>query len=341
MLNDRSQLLFKNLMGLYLNDGKPVGSSTLAKLPEIGLSSATVRNVMADLERMGLIHSPHTSAGRVPTDQGYRLFLDSILTYKPLSNQRVESIRSELTLGLNQDELLENASKVLSDLTGLTSLVLMPNKEREVLRHIDFIALSDKRVLVVLVFNDQDVQNRIIELDGGLSIDELQKTANFLNENCLGKTLSEAKGMLVSRMDKIRATANEFMSSIVEATDFILTEQLEKKVPFLVSGKTNLLNYKELADSEKLKALFNAFDQHNEVVNLLDKSMQAQGVQVFVGGECGNPIYQDCSIVTTPYISDGEILGVLGVVGPSRMNYEKVVPNVDVTAKILGSLLKK
>ncbi|MEA1990372.1 MAG: heat-inducible transcriptional repressor HrcA [Pseudomonadota bacterium] len=341
MLNDRSQLLFKNLMGLYLNDGKPVGSTTLAKLPDIGLSSATVRNVMADLEKIGLIHSPHTSAGRVPTDEGYRLFIDSMLTYQPISQQNEATIRNELTVGLNQDDLLENASKVLSGITGMTSLILMPNKEQEILKHIDFIQLGANRVLVVLVFNDQDVQNRIIELDKAISADELQETANFLNEQCVGKNLADAKQYLVARMDNIRATTNEFMSSIVQATDHVLEEQLEQKIPFLVSGKTNLLNYQELASSDKLKALFNAFDQHSEMLSLLDKSMQAQGVQVFVGQECGNSIYQDCSIITTPYEVEGEVLGVLGVVGPSRMDYQKVVPRVDMTAKILGSLLKK
>lgn len=341
MLNDRSQLLFRNLMGLYLNEGKPVGSTTLAKLPDVGLSSATVRNVLAELEKMGLIHSPHTSAGRVPTEVGYRLFIDSMLTYKPLSEQSQRSIRDELTNGLSQDDLLESTSKVLSGITGMTSLVLMPKKEQEVLRHIDFIPLSSNRVLVVLVFNDNDVQNRIIELDQDFSADELQQTANFLNKQCLGKNLAEAKKMLVSRLDMIRSTTNEFMSSIVTATDHVFTEQIEKQIPFLVAGKTNLLNYQELASSEKLKALFNAFDEHTHMLNLLDKSMQAQGMQVFVGNECGNEIYQGCSIITTPYEVEGEVLGVLGVVGPNRMNYEKVVPRVDVTAKILGSLLKK
>lgn len=341
MLNDRSQLLFKNLMGLYLNEGKPVGSTTLAKMPGVGLSSATVRNVLADLEKIGLIHAPHTSAGRVPTDEGYRLFIDSMLTYKPLSERSSLSIRNELSSSSNQDDLLESASKLLSGITGMTSLILMPKKEQEILRHIDFIQLGSNRVLVVLVFNDQDVQNRIIELDKAFSADDLQQTANFLNTQCIGKTLAEAKQILMGRMDMIRSTTNDFMSSIVTATDHVLEEQIEQKMPFLVSGKTNLLNYQELASSEKLKALFTAFDEHTDMLSLLDKSMQADHLQVFVGSECGNDIYQGCSVITSPYEVEGEVLGVLGVVGPSRMNYEKVVPKVDVTAKILGSLLKK
>ena len=341
MLNERSQLLFKNLMGLYLNEGKPVGSTTLAKCPEIGLSSATVRNVMSDLEKMGLIHAPHTSAGRVPTDKGYRLFVDSLLTYQPLSRKGEAHIRQELSATLSQDALMTSTSQVLSGITGMASLVLMPNKEQGTLRHIDFVALGENRVLVVLVFNDQDIQNRIIELDKPITADELIKIANFLNEQCVDKSLANARQSLVERMNLIRSTTNEFMLSVIEATDTVLTEQMKQQIPFLVSGQSNLLNYQELAETDKLKSLFYAFEHHTEMLGLLDKSMNAQGVQIFIGHECGNQIYQDCSIVTTPYEVEGEVLGVLGVVGPSRMNYEKVVPRVDVTAKILGSLLKK
>ncbi|WP_373017893.1 heat-inducible transcriptional repressor HrcA [Thiomicrorhabdus sp.] len=341
MLNDRSQLLFKNLMGLYLNEGKPVGSTTLAKLPEIGLSSATVRNVLSDLENMGLIQSPHTSAGRIPTEMGYRFFVDSMVTYQPLSKKNIATIQRQLSPAFSQDELLAHASKVLSGMTGMTSMVLMPNKEREILKHIDFVSLGGNRVLVVLLFNDQDVQNRIIELEEAASPSELQQTANFLNEQFVGKNLAEAKALLVERMQTIRQSMNRLMLSVVEATDSVLTQQLDQKLPYLVSGKTNLLNYQELADSEKLRALFDSFEKHSDMLNLLDKSLKAKGVQVFIGNECGNEIYRGCSIVTTPYEVDGEVLGVLGVVGPSRMHYEKVVPEVDVTAKILSSLLKK
>ncbi|MDG6778229.1 heat-inducible transcriptional repressor HrcA [Thiomicrorhabdus sp. zzn3] len=341
MLNDRSQLLFKNLMGLYLNEGKPVGSTTLAKLPEIGLSSATIRNVLADLESMGLIASPHTSAGRVPTEKGYRLFVDAMLTYQPISKQTIANIQQQLSPNLNQDELLSHASKVLSGMTGLTSMVLMPNKERERLKHIDFIPLAEKRLLVVLVFNDQDVQNRIIELDTPVSSGELQQIANYLNKEFVGKPLAEAKRQLVERMQFIRQSMNELMLSVIEATDSVLGEQLEQKIPYLISGKTNLLNFQELANGDKLRALYQAFEQHSDVLKLLDKSMQARGVQIFIGGECGSELYQDFSVVTTPYEVDGDVLGVLGVIGPSRMHYERVVPKVDVTAKILSSILKK
>ncbi len=341
MLNDRSQLLFKNLMGLYLNEGKPVGSTTLAKCSNVGLSPATVRNVMADLERMGLIHAPHTSAGRVPTSKGYRFFVDSLLTYQPLSSEGEEKIRQELAATLSQEALMSNVSQMLSGITGMASLVLMPNREQGVLRHIDFVALGETRVLVILVFSEQDVQNRIIELDSVVTADELVRIANFLNEQCVGMSLTKARESLIERMNHIRHTANECMLAVIEATDTVLTEQLEQQVPFLVSGQSNLFNYQELADTDKLKSLFRAFEQHTEILSVLDKSMQAQGVQIFIGEECGSQVYHDCSIVSKPYAVDGEVLGVLGVVGPSRMNYEKVVPHVDVMAKILGSLLKK
>lgn len=341
MLNDRSQLLFKNLMGLYLNEGKPVGSTTLANMPDIGLSSATVRNVMADLEKMGLIHAPHTSAGRVPTDIGYRLFVDSLITYQPISQQNIHSIHQQLLPTLNQDDLLASASKVLSGITGMTSMVLMPNKEQEVLKHFEFIALGGNRVLVVLVFNDNDVQNRIIELEQAITASELRQISDYLNEQFVGKSLAQAKKNLVSRMETIRQGMNQFMMSVVQATDSVLSDQLEQKLPYLISGQNNLFNYQELASSDKLRALFHSFEQHSDVLGLLDKSMQAKGVQIFIGQECGNEIYQGCSVVTTPYEVDGEVLGVLGVVGPSRMQYDKVIPKVDMTAKILGSLLKR
>ncbi|WP_319381447.1 heat-inducible transcriptional repressor HrcA [Thiomicrorhabdus sp.] len=341
MLNDRYQLLFRNLMGLYLNEGKPVGSTALARLPEVGLSSATVRNVMADLEQMGLIRSPHTSAGRVPTQKGYRFFVDSIATFKLPSEGYEASVRSALENDLNQDALLQSASRVLSGMTGMASLVLMPKKESEILKYIDFVPLSESRVLVLLVFNDRDAQNRIVELDRPFKPEELLKVSRFLNEHCSGKTLEQAREFLVSRMAQIRESANEQMLSVISATDRVLQNQSQQTLPFLVTGKTKLLNYQELADSERLKALFQAFDQHNNMLNLLDKSMQAKGVQVFIGNECGSDIYRDCSIITRPYEIDGETLGVLGVVGPSRMDYQKVVPKVDVTAKILESLLKK
>ncbi|MGC9387012.1 MAG: heat-inducible transcriptional repressor HrcA [Hydrogenovibrio sp.] len=340
-LNERSQLLFKHLMALYLNEGKPVGSSLLAKMPDVGVSSATIRNVMADLEKMGLIHSPHTSAGRVPTDHGFRVFVDSILTVQPLNAHYQKQIQQGFDKAQTQQELLGSASQILSGLTGMASLVMLPNQEQEVLRHIDFVRLSDKRALVVLVLNDLDVQNRVIEFESAVSASHLEQAANYLNTHFSGRHLHEVKSLLVKRMDELRQTMDQLMVSIVEATDEAIGSKMQPKMPYFISGKTNLLNYDELADAEKLRALFQSFEEHSEMLALLNKSMQAKGVQVFIGRECGNEIYQNCSVITTPYERDGEVLGVLGVVGPSRMPYDKIVPHVDMTARILSSLLNK
>ncbi|MBD3822194.1 MAG: heat-inducible transcription repressor HrcA [Thiotrichales bacterium] len=338
--NERSELLFKKLMSMYLNDGKPVGSTALAKLPEVGVSSATVRNVMADLERMGLIHSPHTSAGRIPTDLGFRVFVDTILTVQPLNQTVQQNIQQGFQRAQTQDELIGSASNILSSLTGMASLVMLPNKEQEVLRHIDFVRLGERRLLVVLVLNDNDVQNRIIELEESASESELLEVANYLNQHFVGHSLRDVKQKLVRQMDEIRLNMNRLMRAIMDAADQVIDAKTQTAAPYFISGKTNLLNYQELADTDKLKALFQSFEQHTHMLNLLDKSMQAKGVQVFIGNECGHEIYQNCSIVTTPYDVDGEVVGVLGVVGPSRMHYDHVVPRVDMTAKILSSLLR-
>lgn len=340
-LSERSQLLFKHLMALYLNDGRPVGSSVLAKLPDVGVSSATVRNVMADLERMGLIHSPHTSAGRVPTESGIRFFVDTILTVQPLQQSLQQQIEGGFTEARSQQELLGSASNILSGLTGMASLVMLPNQQQEVLRHIDFVKLGDRRALVVLVLNDKDVQNRVIEFDEPVSDSHLLQAANYLNEHFSGHHLSDVKQMLVERMDQLRQSMDQLMLSVVEATDGVIDKSIQNTKPYFVSGKSNLLDYAELADAQKLKALFHSFEEHSDLLALLNKSMQAKGIQIFIGQECGHESYQNCSVITTPYEREGEVLGVLGVVGPTRMAYDKIVPRVDMTARILSSLLNK
>lgn len=339
--NDRAQLLFKHLMALYLNQGRPVGSTALAKMPDVGVSPATVRNVMADLEKLGLVHAPHTSAGRVPTDQGFRVFVDSILTLQPLDRHLTERIEQGFGQAQTQDELLGSASSILSGLTGMASLVMVPRKEQEVLRHIDFVRLSETRALVVLVLNDQDIQNRIIEFDSPVSESHLIRTANYLNQHFRGLALSEVKHHMVGRLDTLRQNMDQLMLAIVEATDQVIEQKMQQDLPYFVSGQSNLLNYEELAQSDKLKALFSSFDEHSHMLQLLNKSMQAKGVQVFIGKECGADSYQDCSVITTPYERDGQVLGVLGVIGPSRMPYDRIVPRVDMTAKILSSLLRQ
>jgi len=340
-LNERSQLLFKHLMALYLNEGKPVGSSALAKLPDVGVSSATVRNVMADLEKLGLIHSPHTSAGRVPTQSGIRFFVDTILTVQPLQQSLTRQIKQGFIQAHSQQELLGSASHILSGLTGMASLVMLPNQQQEVLRHIDFVKLGERRALVVLVLNDKDVQNRVIEFDEPVSDQHLLQAANYFNQHFVGHHLSDVKQMLVSRLNRLRQSVDQLMLSVVTATDEVIDQSLKNDKPYFISGKSNLLNYDEWADAQKLKALFHSFEEHSDLLALLNKSMQAKGVQIFIVQECGHESYQNCSVIASPYEREGQVIGVLGVVGPSRMAYDKIVPRVDMTARILSSLLNK
>ncbi|MBN2646534.1 MAG: heat-inducible transcription repressor HrcA [Thiotrichales bacterium] len=341
MLSDRYQMLFKNLMGLYLSDGKPVGSSTLSKLPEVSLSSATVRNVLADLEQMGLLHSPHTSAGRVPTDLGYRFFVDSLLTFQLPTLGHEHAIRQQLSTDLNQDRLLQETAKLLSGMTGMASVVMLPSKAQETLQQVDFLMLSPKRVLMVLVFSDQDVQNRVVELEQSISADQLHALANFLNAECLGLSLRHARAKLMATLARVEQEHQTAELALLQSADALLSQQASERRPLMVAGKTKLIDYEEFADSQKLRQLYHALQDEQALLELFDKTLQAPGLKVFIGSEFGDDVYQSCSLVARPYTMEGEVLGVLGVIGPSRMNYQKVVPQVDLTGKILSSLLKK
>ena len=339
-LNGRSQALFKRLMEVYLEKGMPVCSSTLAKMPGVDVSSATVRNVLADLERKGLIQAPHTSSGRVPTDEGYRFFIDSILTYQPLSSHQSDSIKHSLSQDLTQQSLLKNASQLLSGLTGMASLVLLPKKSQEILKQVDFLQIGERRILVVLVFSDLDVQNRIFETSSAVTADQLQKLGNFINSECVGMTMHAAKQHLQMKLNELKMQASDLLDILKNAQQFVVADPAQEPA-FFVSGQTNLVNFQEFENSERLRAIYHEFNEHESMLELLDQSMQADGIKVFLGSECGRDAYQGCAMVTRTYRTENEVLGVLGVIGPSRMNYQKVLPEVDMTAEILGSLLKK
>jgi heat-inducible transcriptional repressor len=343
-MNERKLILFQNLMQLYLKEGKPVGSSHLAEVSKLGVSSATIRNAMADLEKMGLLTSPHTSAGRIPTEQGLRFFVDTILhleSQPPFSPQVAQAVSQRLSNAAGQDTTLAQAAEVLSGLSGLAGVVMLPDKAKERFKHIEFVPLNENRVLVVLVFNDRDIQNRVIELQTPISASELVQIANFLNQHYAGQTLVEVKQALQSEMVEMQQRMNEAMRQMMLATDSVLDAQLAQNQPLVMAGKTKLLNYQELADAEKLKSLFSAFEERASILALLDKSLQAKGLQIFIGSECGSEVYQDCSIVTSPYEVEGEVVGVLGVVGPARMPYEKVAAQVAVTANVVSQMLKQ
>ena len=336
-LNERSQQLFKVLVEHYINDGQPVASKTLSNDEQINLSPATVRNVMADLEDLGLIISPHTSAGRIPTAQGYRLFVDNLVTVKPLRGQAVDKLRKEMGVDESQEGLISKASSVLSGMTKMAGVVTIPRREAMILRHIEFLPLTSNRILVILVVNEQEVQNRVIHTDRAFTESELTQTANYLNHEFIGKDLSQIRQSVLNSMKQERDAMQHIMKMAIQMTDNVVDEQ--NNDDFIMAGQTNLMDYAEMANMEKLRQLFDAFNAKRDVLHVLDQSIQAEGMQVFIGEESGYSAFESCSVITTPYKVSEEVVGVLGVIGPTRMAYDKVIPLVDVTAKLLGSLL--
>lgn len=337
-LNERSLYLLKSLVEKYIHDGQPVGSRALSKDPNLNLSPATIRNVMADLEDMGLIHSPHTSAGRVPTVSGYRLFVNSLLTVKPLGSRELDQLQTSLLSGTDgPGEVLNKASRLLSDVTRMAGVVTLPRRETIALRHIEFLPMSSSRILVIFVTDDQDVHNKIIHTDRLYSPAELQQAANYLNSMYAGRSLSRIRESILLDMEQNRAQVNQGMIDAVTMAQQTFAQQ--PKEDYVLSGETNLMGFSELSDMERLKQLFEAFSQKQGVIHLLDQCLQAEGVQIFIGEESGYRAFDHCSLVTSSYSINDEVVGVLGVIGPTRMAYEKVIPYVDVTAKLLGAAL--
>lgn len=339
-LNERAQLLLKNLVERYIRDGQPVGSRTLSRETGLQLSAASIRNVMADLEDMGLIHAPHTSAGRIPTIKGYRLFVDSLLTVRPLGRAQIEEMQQRIGGSADPEHLLATASRQLSEVTSMAGVVMVPKRKLVALRQVEFLPLSHNRVLVILVINEQEVQNRIIQTRRNYSAAELQQIANYLNQVCAGRDLRQARNALLSEMDDTRSHMNQLMADAVQMAQHIFTAD-EDAGDYLLDGQTNLMSYEEMSNLDKLRKLFEAFNQKRDILQLLDQAVHADGVQLFIGEESGYEVLDECSVVTSPYRVDGEIMGVLGVIGPTRMAYDRVIPVVDVTAQLLGATLNQ
>ena len=337
-LTERAQTLFKLLVERYIADGQPVGSRTLARDARMDLSPATIRNVMADLEDLGLIRSPHTSAGRVPTVRGYRLFVDSILTYREPGMDEVRRFADNLQHEGDVRRLLEKASTLLSDVTRYVGLVMVPKAEHRALRHVEFLPLNDNRVLAILVVNDREVQNRILRTPRAYTASELTEAANYLNSAFAGKDVRAVKRDLLADMTATRDEMNRMMQTVIEMAQQLFVEDAVGQ-DYVMAGQTNLMGVTELSDLEKLRTLFDAFNRKRDMLQLLDQALSASGVQIFIGEESGYHAFDDCSIVTSTYGKDGETLGVLGVVGPTRMPYERVIPIVDLTARMLGAAL--
>ena len=339
-LNERAQFLFKALVERYIRDGQPVGSRTLSRDSALNLSPATVRNVMADLEEVGLLRSPHTSAGRVPTDQGYRFFVDTLLRVEPLEGAQVAMLKEQLDPVQNRGALMESASSLLSDITHLAGVIMLPRQEQVMLRQVEFLSLSEDQVLVILVVNEREVQNRVIRTGRLYGPSELQQAANYLNSLCAGKDLKTVRNEILAELRDARESMNAMMLAAVEMAEKALVTEPDAD-DVMVAGQTNLMDAGELGDMDKLRRLFEAFNEKRDLLHLLDQSLHATGMQIFIGEESGYNALDECSVITAPYGSDEEVLGVLGVIGPTRMAYERVIPVVDITARLLSAALNK
>jgi heat-inducible transcriptional repressor len=338
MLDQRAQLLLKTLIERYIAEGEPVGSRALSRYSGLDLSPATVRNVMADLEEMGFIASPHTSAGRVPTARGYRIFVDTLLTTRPLERMELSQLEENLHPDHPQ-RLISQASQLLSELTHFAGVVLAPRRRGPAFRHIEFLGLSEKRVLLIIVTPEGDVQNRILFTEKAFSPAELTTAANFLNQNYAGLTFDEIHRRIHEELAKLREDMTALMTAALQASDQALAESAES---YVISGEKNLLDSQDLASNmRRLRELFELFERKTLLMQLLDVSNRAQGVQIFIGGESGIAPLDECSVVTAPYEVDGVIVGTVGVIGPTRMAYDRVVPIVDITAKLLSSALSQ
>lgn len=338
-LNPRAEILLRTLIERYIADGQPVGSRTLARQAGLDLSPATVRNIMADLEELGLVHSPHTSAGRVPTDRGYRLFVDTLLQVRPITTNEVRKLKHELETDPDPQHLVESASHLLSEVCRLTGLVMVPRREEQAaLRQLDFVGLSGRRILVILVTQDGQVHNRIIHVERDYSPAELTQAANYFNEAYAGLGLAEVRRQLLRDLEAASADLQRIMDLAQRTARQALTEE-DKGDELVVSGESNLMDIPDLMDVRKLRRLFDAFNTKRDLLQLLDQSMRAGGVKIFIGAEAGYDALRECSVVTAPYRIEGRVVGTLGVIGPTRMAYEQVIPIVDITARLLSAAL--
>jgi heat-inducible transcriptional repressor len=338
MLDKRAQALLKTLIERYIAEGQPVGSRTLSKYSGLELSPATIRNVMSDLEEMGFIASPHTSAGRVPTPLGYRLFVDTLLTVKPLAREELSEMRGALQPDQPQ-RVLSHASQLLSELTRFAGVVVAPRRQAPRIRQIEFLSLSEKRILLIIVTDEGDVQNRILFTQRSYSPSELTTAANYLNQHFAGLDFAQIRARVHDELKQLRTDMTELMSAAVEAGSEAIGGDSAR---YVISGERNLLGVEELSSNMgRLRRLFDLFEQKTGLMQILDISTRADGVQVFIGGESGIATLDECSIVTAPYEVDGRIVGTIGVIGPTRMAYERVIPIVDITAKLLTSALSQ
>jgi heat-inducible transcriptional repressor len=336
-MNERSRILLKSLIEKHISDGQPIGSRELAKSSGLELSPASIRNIMADLEEMGFIASPHTSAGRIPTPLGYRFFVDSLLTVQPLGSIERHKIEDQFRPD-SANRLIATASQLLSNLTQFAGVVKSPSRQTSSFRHIEFVSLSDHRILLIIVAPDGDVQNKVLEASRKFTDSELTEATNYLNQKYAGMAFENIRARIQSEITELKDNISQLMSLAVSAGQ----ENSGKNEDYIVSGETNLLSVNDLTmNIESLRTLFEMFDKKTGILQLLDTSDRANGVQIYIGGESGLVPLDECSVVTAPYDVDGQVVGTVGVIGPTRMAYERVIPIVDITAKLLSGALSQ
>src|ERR1700730_7381727 len=341
-LGERAQHLLRILIESYIRDGQPVGSRALSRESGLQLSSATVRNVMADLEELGFFASPHTPPppGRSPRDRASLFFVDPLLQRRPLDEAASAEIRRQFEASRdNSTALIATVSQLLSSATQLAGVVTLPRTRQASITQMEFVALSENRVLVVLVFDDRVVQNRIIELPRHYSADELKRASAYLNEQFRGRSLREVRQEILRQLSEAHAHMNQIMLEAITVAQQVFESGEEGRLEYVIKGETNLMGMAELTGMERLRRLFEAFNEKRDFLHLLDHSLKAEGVQIFIGHESGYQILDDCSVVTARYADGDSVIGVLGVIGPTRMAYERVIPIVEMTAKLLGAAL--
>ncbi|KAA1194591.1 heat-inducible transcription repressor HrcA [Pseudohalioglobus sediminis] len=337
-ISERATILLKTLVETHIRDGQPVGSRTLMEEAGLPVSAATIRNVMSDLEERGYLKSPHTSSGRIPTALGYRLFVDSLLQVQPLEREAIAVLRNELNPDKTASELVQSASSLLSNITAQAGLVTVPRQEAGQLRQVEFLPLSGDRVLVILVINEREVQNRIIHTQRPFTEEQLRAAASMVNQRFAGHPLQDVQAQILREMQEARSQIDSYMQAALDLANKAL-DQEEAEDEYVVAGESRLLEHASPEDMLKLRELFDAFEQKKDLLHLLERCSHGRGVQVFIGEEAGYEVFGDYSVITAPYSDGARTLGVLGVIGPTRMAYERVIPIVDVTARMLSSAL--
>jgi len=336
-LDFRAQQVLKQLIHSYTENAQPVGSKSLAEISGLDVSSATIRNIMARLEELGLIDSPHTSAGRIPTQAGYRFYIDSLLEVQDIAKTTTKTISEILTPYKTSSDLIQSASSLLSNVTKLTGLVSLNKPAQSIINHIEFMRLSERRILVILVMNQDDVHNKVIQVDREYTDIELTQTAQTLSQYLIGRNFSSARKDITRELLDIKSDVQTMMQSVVDVMDTVCEDAEHEDL--MTAGEANLFQFTELSDVNKLRELFEVFQQKKDLLHLLDGCSQADGVEIFIGSESGYSVLRDCSVIGAPYQIGNQVVGVLGVIGPTRIDYEKVIPVVDITAKLLSSAL--